>query len=57
MCVACLTVFVNYVVKLFATCLGVVVLEFISVVGDDLLDAIGDHTEDAYSRASLITAL
>ena len=44
MCVACLTVFVNCLVKQFAICLGVVailllnVMGFLSVVGGALLD-------------------
>ena len=44
LCVACLTVFVNCLVKQFAICLGVFVIlllymmELLSVVGDVLLD-------------------
>ena len=44
MCVACLTVFVNCLVKQFAICMGVVVIlllnvmEVLSVGGGDLLD-------------------
>ena len=44
LCVACLTVFVNYLVKQFAICLSVVVIlllnvmELFSVVGGALLD-------------------
>ena len=44
LCVACLTVFVNCLVKPFALCLGVFVIlflnviELLSVVGDALLD-------------------
>ena len=38
LCVACLTVFVNGLVKHFAICLGVVVILLFSVVGDALLD-------------------
>ena len=44
LCVACLTVFVNYLVKQFAICLGVVVIlllnfiEVFSVGGGALLD-------------------
>ena len=43
-CIACLTVFVNCLVKLFAICLGVFVIlllnvmELLSVVGGALLD-------------------
>ena len=38
LCVACLTVFVNCLVKQFAICLGVSVMELLSVVGGALLD-------------------
>ena len=44
LCVACLTVFVNYMVKQFAICLGLVVIlllnvmEVFNVGGDALLD-------------------
>ena len=38
LCVACLTVFVNCLVKQFEICLGVVVILLFSVVGVDLLD-------------------
>ena len=87
LCVACVTVFVNCLVKQLAMCLGVIailllnVMDVFSVCGGALLDrpcmvfqrvcvlcmtcsllmlvedAIGDHTEEAYSRAGLITAL
>ena len=38
LCVACLTVFVNCLVKQFAICLGVFVIFLLSVVGGALLD-------------------
>ena len=38
LCVACLTVFVNCLVKQFAICLGVFVILLLSVVGGALLD-------------------
>ena len=47
LCVACLTVFVNYLVNQFAMCLGVVamlllnVMEVFSVCGGALLDKTG----------------
>ena len=47
LCVACLTVFVNSLVKQFAMCLGVVailllnVMDVLSVGGGDLLDRPG----------------
>ena len=34
LCVACLTVFVNFFVKQFAICLGVVVILLLNVMGD-----------------------
>ena len=40
-CLACLTVFVNCLVKQFAICLAVVVMELFSVVGGALLDRPG----------------
>ena len=38
LCVACLTVFVNCLVKQFAICLGVFVIFLLSVAGGALLD-------------------
>ena len=47
LCVACLTVFVNYLVKQYAICLGVVVILLLNVLkvlrvgGGALLDKLG----------------
>ena len=38
LCVACLTVFVNCLVKQFAICLGMYVILLLNVVGGALLD-------------------
>ena len=38
LCVACLTVFVNFLVRQFAICFGVFVVECDGVVGSVLLD-------------------
>ena len=54
LCVACLTVFVNCLVKQFAICLGVVVIlllnvmELFSVVGRALLDTPCMHFQRVY---------